>query len=110
MAGCIGYFMNNPDGTENENRLEVHAIAADDDLVFVVQDVTREGFEWIKGEMAMVDDGDKDMLVAVAADLRKRRPAKYSWTWRQLEDARIQRIANLPLRRCNGQYKSQGAW
>ena len=90
---------------EPENQ-DVYMVMPDGAEVLVVADVTTAGVEWVADQMALVDDHDRQQIELVAADLRKRMPVRYSYTHAQAE---YQRLANLPLRRCNGTFKTQGA-
>lgn len=99
-------FYDDPDDASNTPKLNVFAVMADGELVPVCYDMTPAGVDWIEGELSTVDDNDTDQIKAIAKDLVKRRPVKFSWTWQQWE---MERIANLPARRPNGRYMPQGA-
>lgn len=85
---------------------DVYVKLVDGSELFVVANVTAAGADWVADQMALYDNGDRGQLEMVAQDVRKRMPVRYSWTWQQAE---ARRLANMPLRRCNGTFKSQGA-
>lgn len=86
------------------DNLDMYMVMADGSEVLIVADVTEAGVEWFADEMALVDNADREQVAAVAAGLRKRMPAKYSYAY---AEAQYRRLVDQRPRRCNGQFKRQ---
>lgn len=93
--------------TDHQGAFDVYVQPAHGDAILVRADVTDEGVDWLADQMALVDDGDRQQLEAVALDVRRRCPNRYSWTWVQMQ---AQKLDSQALRRANGTFRSQGAW
>jgi len=93
--------------TDHPGAFDVYARPAHGDDVLVRADCTAEGVDWLADELALIDDQDRQQLEAVAVELRRRIPVRFSWTWVQMQQRRFD--AQL-LRRGNGTFRSQGAW